>query len=195
MDGIRSEPGQQAPPDQTHFPHLWRMVQECTLLSGNVAKSRTKKGLLPGCRNAEKSRTKKQTSRIADNPRKSELKKSSPAARLRKMRESAHKKRACCLFRDFRGPKRRCVPRSGRHPVRSGGLDVEMLQKVAQKRMPVERGVPKGPPRQQVPQSVQECAVKKDPWFQIGTASGQIGCYIVTKCYTKKGSRGQNWTG
>lgn len=67
-----------------------------------------------------------------------------------------------------------------------------MLQKVAQKRMPVERGVPKGPPRQQVPQSVQECAVKKDPWFQIGTASGQIGCYIVTKCYTKKGSRPKN---
>lgn len=48
--------------------------------------------------------------------------------------------------------------------------------------------MPKGPPRQQVPQSVQECAVKKDPWFQIGTASGQIGCYIVTKCYTKKGA-------
>lgn len=37
---------------------------------------------------------KKQTSRIADNPRKSELKKSSPAAGLRKMRESAHEKKS-----------------------------------------------------------------------------------------------------
>lgn len=57
-----------------------------------------------------------------------------PAAGFCKMRESAHEKRACCLFRDFRGPKRRCAPRSGRHPGRSGVPDVELLQKVAQKK-------------------------------------------------------------
>lgn len=50
------------------------------------------------------------------------------------MRENAHEKRACCLFRDFRGPKRRCAPRSGRHPGRSGVPDVELLQKVALKK-------------------------------------------------------------
>ena len=47
--------------------------------------------------------------------------------------------------------------------------------------MPVERGVPKGPPRQQVPQSVQECAVKKD-------ATGQIGGY-GNKSNTLRGGR------
>ena len=44
------------------------------------------------------------------------------------------KKKSCYLFRDFRGPKRRCAPRSGRHPGRSGVPDVELLQNVAQKR-------------------------------------------------------------
>ena len=71
-----------------------------------------------------------------------------PAAGFCKMRESAHEKKSCYLFRDFRGPKRRCAPRSGRHPGRSGGLDVELLQKVAQKKLiPAAGGAPKGPPR------------------------------------------------
>ena len=61
---------------------------------------------------------KKQTSRIADNPRKSELKKSSPAA---------------CL-EILEALKERRYPRSERHPGRSGGLDVELLQKVALKK-------------------------------------------------------------
>ena len=34
--------------------------------------------------------------------------------------------------------------------------------------MPAEWGVPKGLPQQQVPQSVQKCAVKKDAARQIG---------------------------
>ena len=124
----------------------WYRSVPCYLeMSQKVAQ---KKDCCPDAETQRKAEQKKQTSRIADNPRKSELKKSSPAARLRKMRESAHKKRACCLFRDFRGPKRRCVPRSGRHPGRSGGLDVELLQKVAQKKLiPAAGGAPKGPPR------------------------------------------------
>lgn len=63
----------------------------------------------------------------------------------------------------------------------------KMRESAHKKRMPVERGVPKGPPRQQVPQSVQECAVKKDPWFQIGTANRMLHC---DKMLHKKGSRG-----
>ncbi len=86
----------------------------------------------------EKQNKKKQTSRIADNSRKSEKirtkKRVLPLPDCAKCAKVRTKKRACCLFRDFRGPKRRCAPRSGRHPGRSGVPDVELLQNVAQKR-------------------------------------------------------------
>ena len=78
-------------------------MQERSCYLEKSRKVAQKKGLLPGCRNAEKSRTKKQTSRIADNSRKSEKirtkKRVLTAAGLRKMRESAHEKKepAACL--------------------------------------------------------------------------------------------------
>ncbi len=75
-----------------------------------------------------------------------------PAAGFCKMRESAHEKKSCYLFRDFRGPKRRCAPRSGSHPGRSGVPDVELLQKVALKKEDAcEPGSAQGTARWQAP--------------------------------------------
>ena len=82
------------------------------------------------------------------------------------MRESVHEKKEPAAYVEIlEALKGDAPPRSGSHPGRSGVPDVELLQKVALKK---------------------EDAC--EPGFQIGTASGQIRCYIVTKCYTKKGS-------
>lgn len=106
------------------------------------------------CPDAETQRKAEQKNRlpglriIPENPRKSELKKEFSRCRIAQNARKCARKKSCYLFRDFRGPKRRCAPRSGRHPGRSGGLDVELLQKVAQKKLiPAAGGAPKGPPR------------------------------------------------
>ena len=128
----RSEPGQQA-----YRITGSRTGRERSCYLVKLTKLYTKKGLPP---DAEKSRTKKVSvccpeSGISDTLKESPAAgEAGPAAGFCKMRESAHEKKSCYLFRDFRGPKRRCAPRSGSHPGRSGVPDVELLQNVAQKR-------------------------------------------------------------
>ena len=110
-------------------------MQERSCYLEKSRKVAQKKDCCPDAETQRKAEQKKQTSRIADNFEKIRTKKRVlPLPDCAKCAKVRTKKRACCLFRDFRGPKRRCAPRSGRHPGRSGVPDVELLQNVAQKR-------------------------------------------------------------
>ena len=123
-------------------------------MSQKVAKSRTKKEYCPDAGTQRKAEQKKASACCPHSGISDTLKESPAAGECRGVPErpvllpdcakcaKVRTKKDCCRFRDFGGPKRDGSPRSGRPPGRSGGLDVEMSQKVAQKRMPAEWGTP-----------------------------------------------------